>query len=207
MMMYSSGFLLKKGFNMKRKIFWMAGCIALMNLIGCGTNEVVCTYEPSTDFASLKTYAWQDFDNSSLEDSGLDVDMIDQRIRQAVDTQLAARGVVPADQANADCWIVYSLSVEREFYNTSISETNVGRAGRLGWSRMSRDPAYISRYETVYHEYNEGTLVVYVIDPATEKPVWQALLEAVVDPSNSVEERRKRIDKAITALFSLFPPP
>ena len=54
--------------------------------------------------------------------------------------------------------------------------------------------------------YEEGTVLVMILDPDTMKPMWEGTVDAVVDFTASPEKRQKRIKRAIGRVMKRFPP-
>lgn len=176
-----------------------------LGLAGCGTPRITTDFDHDADFGAIATYAWQDSDLTNVEESGLDPVVIDRTIRDAVDERLAAKGLrLVTDDAAADAWVVYHASVERKVQVSTIQTPSMSRST----TRWTYNPLPPSSYRGTgdMYEYDAGTLLLYLIDPATEKPIWRGLSEGVVSPSRSVEERQASIDEAVAAMLAKFPP-
>ena len=60
--------------------------------------------------------------------------------------------------------------------------------------------------QTYVRDYDEGTLLIDVIDPATMQLLWRGSGTGVVDPQASPEKREQRINEAVEQILADFPP-
>ena len=54
--------------------------------------------------------------------------------------------------------------------------------------------------------YDQGTLVLDIVDGRSNELVWRGTAQARIDPSNSPEERQRRINEAVRKILDRFPP-
>ena len=78
-------------------------------LSGCSSVSVNRDYDTSTDFSSLKTFAWQHAKQPETGDPRIDNDLHDERIRKAVNQILTAKGFKLAERADADFLVAYFI--------------------------------------------------------------------------------------------------
>ena len=60
--------------------------------------------------------------------------------------------------------------------------------------------------QTYVYQYDEGTLLIDVLNPATMKLLWRGYARAVVDPRASRAKRTERINDTVERMFKEFPP-
>jgi len=163
-------------------------------------------YDPAGRFTGLHSYAWVPGSQQPTGDPRVDDKSVDRRIRQAVDTQLAAQGFVAAPAEQADFWVGYHVllldkvetSTTRTYYGHNRSWG--GDAGLdLGWQLAGAPASYSWRYDV-------GTLTVFIEAPATQRPIWQGFAEAQIEPSDDWDTRDRRLAKAATLILEKFPP-
>ena len=86
----------------------------------------------------------------------------------------------------------------------NMSSVRYGRGtGQSSWNMPSN---LRSVSETDVIVYDQGTVILYMIDPETTIPLWRSVYEAMVHRSLTTEQRRERIDKAIGLMLESFPP-
>jgi len=162
--------------------------LPLALLFACSSVSTNYDYDTSYDFAKLKTYRWADIPSKSDANP-----LVIQRVGAAVEGQLKAKGYAPAE--GAPDFLVAAYVGKR----TRIQVTDTGyRYGPRG--------AWYGGGVDVY-EYEEGSLVVDIVDARTKQLVWRGTATSILDPDATPEERTERINEAVAKMFKDFPPP
>ena len=60
--------------------------------------------------------------------------------------------------------------------------------------------------DTYIREYEEGSLMVDIIEPGSRKLMWRGMAEAEVGPSSTPQEREQRVSEAVRRMLERFPP-
>ena len=175
-------------------------CIA--SVAGCSPIKISTDYDPAVVFSDLRTYDWIP---DVLKNPPVQNSILDSRIRFAVERQLAAQGYKKASPETADFHLAYHLtteeirSVQTDYYDSGYY--GGGRRGRrgVGYGGVSRAETYVTSYE-------EGTLVLDLVDPETKKLVWRGIAQGEIDQFGSPEARQEQIDKAVGLMLEKFPP-
>ena len=76
------------------------------------------------------------------------------------------------------------------------------REGRATWGAWTAGGLREASWQPVYEE---GTLVIDILDPATGKHIWRGYAQAKVDEARSPAEREKRVREAIGLILDRFP--
>ncbi|MDD5218333.1 MAG: DUF4136 domain-containing protein [Candidatus Omnitrophica bacterium] len=174
-------------------------------LSGCALMEVSSDWDSTEDFSKFKTYAWASDKQAITGNPQLDNDLLDKRIRSAVDRDLQAKGFQKTPDPNPDFLVSYKASVEGkldvtnvpgEVYESpwSMPDGTVG----LGWDTWGA-ASFVTQYD-------EGTVLLDVADAKTKKLVWRGSVSAVVGQNLTPEEKQQRIDEAIQKVLVKFPP-
>ena len=167
-------------------------CAALF-VAGCSTFRVSADYDRDASFGDLRTYAWRDTPAHGV-DPRLDVTPLGQRVRASADRELAAKGYrLAAPGQRADFIVGHHFVLEHKETQQAIG----GWYGYRGGPRMSR---------TIPYDYDEGTLLIDVIQPDSRSLLWRGSATAVIDRSASPQKRERRIDEAVTKILAQFPP-
>lgn len=158
-------------------------------LISCAVaagQDVRTNYMPGTNFAKYKTYKWV-----AIEGGAHPNQIVDAEIKQAVDSQLASKGMSKADGENADFYFAYQMAVDQE------KQWNAwGTTGRVMGGMASATSSTISI----------GTLVLDRYDPSSKQLVWTGRATEAIDPKGSQERNEKNLNKAMAKLLKNFPP-
>ena len=167
---------------MKNQKIFLLVCIALVTT-SCYSISVRHDYDTDTDFSSLKTFDWMKDPItaiSSAREAIVKSTLLDRRVKEAVNSQLAVKGL-KQDAADPDFLIVYYISVEDKLKD------------------------YGSRYDRV-REYREGTLILDFVDRDTMEIIWRGIAQRTLDPNPTPEKMKKNVDEAVEKLFDNFPP-
>jgi hypothetical protein len=60
--------------------------------------------------------------------------------------------------------------------------------------------------DTYVYQYEEGTLLLDIVDPGTKKLIWRGTAKTEVNAEQSPEKKEARINKAVHMLIEQFPP-
>jgi len=175
---------------------WLA-LASLTGLLACSGIRVETDYDPSADFSNIRSFAWFD-ERSGVQGDRADVSsLLDRRVRSAVDAELQRKGIAKVEKGTAQALVSYHLGVESKLdVNTMTTGYGYGRYGR--YSNIGTT--------TTVTEYQEGTLLIDVIDPASKQMIWRGSGQARVREWSTPEEREKRINQAVTEILAKFPP-
>lgn len=162
--------------------------------------------DDATDFTRYKTFAWIDKDGKVKNDRNKSNDLTETKIRQAVNKELEKTAGWRETNRNPDVLLSYDVLVERSMRQQSDPVYS------QPFTRTFYNP-YSRRFINVYYPsqfmgYNdrdistrEGTVTISMIDPDTDKTVWQGW------STNEVDSRRlseKEIQSSVKAIFRKF---
>jgi hypothetical protein len=169
--------------------------ILALALGGCSQFAIRSDHDRTADFTRFHTYAWLPLAEANPSDQRVLDRYVDTRIRRAVDTELRAKGYQPAGSGGADFLLNYRLTTEPA--SAVKGSPYLYGSGWLGWPGA----------EGFYLEsYDQGTLYLAVVDPASKRLLWLGAASARLLPHLSIEKTGKRVDDAIHQLLARFPP-
>lgn len=174
------------------RLIWALAVLALA--VGCSSVSVKHDYDPGASFAAYKTYSWLPVPTNGASNVKAALErntLLDKRIRESVNQQLAAKDYA-AEDGNPDFMVVYHVGAQDR-----IDVTNWGY-GYRGWYGAGRVDV---------QQYVEGTLILDVIDAKTKQLVWRGSVTGAVDPDATPEKRAQRMNEAIAKMLADFPPP
>ena len=168
------------------KLFSSALVVALLLLtaVTLTAQDVRYNFMPKTDFSKYHTYKW-------VNTGGDHPDQItDAEIKQAVDSQLASKGMTKTDSDQADLYIGYQIAVHQETQWDAWGTRSFGM-GTGSWTSST---------------ISIGTLVLDMYDPATKQLVWTGQATKTINPGSNPEKNMKNVDNAMTKLLKNYPP-
>lgn len=162
--------------------------LTFITCIALSAQDVTSNSMPGTDFSKFHTYKWVTIEGAKQPNQ-----IVDAQIKQAVDAQLATKGLTKTDNENADLYIGYQTSLaQQEQWNAY----GTGGGYRWGGGMATATSSTI----------NIGTLVLDMYDPSTKQLVWSGRATKTIDPNNSQEKKQKNLNKAMQKLLKNFPP-
>ena len=172
---------------------------------GC-SNPVYVQSDESVNLAKYKTYMWVQT-RSNQDDNRNVTAFADQNVRSAVNAQLAKEGWTEVNQ-NPDALVSYDILVERS--NQQQSDPVYSQPfSRIYYNPYTRRwgtlyyPSQFMGYDTYTVPVHEATLTITMMDPNTDKSLWQAwTTETMHDRKFTTDE----INKGVRKIFKKFNP-
>ena len=169
---------------------------AVLMLAACAKTPDI-DYDKSVDFNNYKTFAWMPQATLANADNYQISPLMEQRVREAVNTQLQAQGMSLVDESSADVLLNYHASVDTKIDSDTF---NVGYGARWNYWGLGYNT------QTTTHEYEVGTLILDVIDRESNQLVWRGAREGGLKKHQSSEQRTEALNKAVATILSGFPP-
>src|ERR1700682_2941939 len=165
--------------------------IGLMLLFAgkASAQQVKTDYDRGANFAQYKTYSWE---HVKTQDA-LNVD----RIKSAVNTALAAKGLTQVDSGGEISIVAVEMTQSQQTLNTFYN----GFGGVWGWRRFGGG---LGEATTTTDTYKVGTLVVDLFETGTKKLLWRGSSSDTL--SNNSDKNIKNLDKGVEKMFKKFPP-
>ena len=159
---------------------------------GCATLTVSSHIERNVNFAEFATYDWGPPDNLPVGDPRLDNNpFFRDRLMGVIEKQLAAKGYQRALTGEPDLLVHYHASVNQKVDVYTADS-------RYGYCYANCEPQVV--------DFEQGTLVVDIVDAATSKVVWrgwaQDVMTGVIDNQDRLE---RQVDDGVTKMMILLP--
>lgn len=176
-------------------------------LTACGGEKLtVRTESKNIAFNLYKTYRW--YEKSGFDNKGSASEITYSYIKQSIDKELKTKQMTHVPDAAVDFYINVAVTAKAavEIENYQVY-TDVGQ----GYS-YSRDAglraARLTERHTKIIEYRDGTLVVDVIDPFSDKLVWRGIAKKRLPKIQEASQQKREalIDEVISAVLADFPP-
>jgi uncharacterized protein DUF4136 len=165
----------------------LASALILAGAAQAAAQDVTYDYDRTFDFTRVKTYAW-------VEGEPLKDELNHRRIVEAIEAQLAARGLTQAVDAAPDVTVTYFASFHRSL---RIDGYGTGWGG-YRWSGMRSGTARVG-------EVLGGALMVEISDARTTRILWRGMARKDVELEASPERHDRSIGKAVERLFKGYP--
>ena len=173
--------------KVQRTTFSTAG-IALLFATAAFAQQVKTDYDRSANFNQYKTYSWE---RVQTQDQ-LWVD----RIKEAVNAALAAKGLTPVESGGDIAILAMETTQNQRTLNTFYD----GFGGGWRW----RGAGGFGTATTTVDNYKVGTLVVDLFDAHTKTLIWRGSSSDTL--SDKSDKNIKNLDKGVQKMFDHFPP-
>lgn len=185
---------------MKMRAQHIAFGMGLILLAGCAGNQVITDFSPDVSFSQFRSYALVMPPDTAAQQ------LLDQRVRNAVRAQLAAKGLAVSDREHADLFVGYGM-VDKTHTEIFDDPAAWGWGRGWGWRYYRWGVAWPMSAQRQIETYTDGTVVVSLIDARTKQVVWQGEVASVVTlPIEDPFRATREIDAAVTKLFEKYPP-
>jgi len=191
--------------NREIKLFLFACCITACLPAITMAQDAGYNFAHGVNFAPYKTYAWV-----NIEGAGADDQALDSEIKQAVEAQLATKGLTKSNQ-EAQLYVAYQVSFRRE---KQIAQYIGGYAGYgPGWGYGC---TYGSSYGGCSAGFTYGgaalstmtgatiqlgNLVLDIYDATYRDLVWRGNVSKAL----SIDQKKQTLDKALAKLLKNYP--
>src|SRR5262245_30835176 len=167
-------------------------CFLLIISCIAQAQDVKVDWDKTTSFAGFRTYAWGN--NTSAHNP-----IMNQRIIQGIESQLAAKGLQKVEAAaDPDLVVQYHAATTTETQINTIDTGTWGRGWGYGWGGGGMSTSTVNKIPV-------GQLVVDIGDVKNKRYIWRGTASGTI--SDNPEKNEKTLNKAIVKMFDKFPPP
>ena len=171
----------------KYLIYLMASVVAFS---GCSTMDVSVDYDESFNLSKQKTYAIAR--KTTEGENSLFID----RVTKAIESNLDAKNYTKSGVDAANILVTFNAKIESKTSTyTDYQAFGIGRY-RYGGAMISTTSSY---------DYEDGTLVIDVINPKTNKIVWRGVGQTEVEHKKTPQEKSEYINSIVTQIMEQFP--
>jgi len=162
--------------------------------------DVRYNFDSSADFSKFKTYKWVTIKDAPTLDT-----LIEKQVKDAIDAELAKKGLTKVDSDDANLYVGYQAGVGTEKQFSSYSTGwgyGPGWYGR-GWYGAGGMSTTTGQTSTIY----VGQLALDMYDSANHDLVWRGVASKTIDPKAKPDKQQKNLQKAVAKLLRNYPPP
>ena len=174
--------------------------LLVIAISACSSIPVSQDFEQGFDFSGLNTFAWDANDNDQWGVAGSN-QLVDRRIRSSIENTLTARQFSQAETAKADFLVLYNVVVDQRVRSSNVSGgVSIGRS-----TRGHRGSIGVSTGSQI-RTYDQGTLLIDVIDVASEQLVWRDVSSQALPDLSDPQRLTDHSNATVAAIFEQFPP-
>lgn len=159
-------------------------------LYSCSPNQAVVKtdYDKDADFSKFKTFYWaEEIDNNKDGHPLLNNTLVSKRIKNSIISEMEGRGYKLSDK-NPDLLVNFHIVVEEKTEYRTVPSS----FGYRYWLRDDVRP----------YNYNEGTLIIDLVDYDEKQLVWQGYSSGIL--KNKEDALESKIRESISLIFQEF---
>ncbi len=174
--------------------------IIILALVGCSSLTVTTDFDASQDFNSYKTYRWATTEEVNPNDALAQNPLVKKRVIAGIDKALQNKGFVLVEKGSGPDFVVITHAGVKEKMNV----TQTGGYRGYGWYDPWWGPYGGSTHVSYYEE---GSLVIDIIDWTEKELSWRGIGTGVVkERQQDAEEMQLRINEITAKILADFPP-
>ena len=169
--------------------------LALLSLVllgACRSYNVTYDYDVTASYGQYKTFDYY----TSKKGTGGTTNLMDKRVRAAVEKELLAKGFAMETKADPDFLVTYYPIVHNRKVRTTV---------RSGWGYR---PFYggVGVSTSQVRNHKEGTIVIEIVDFKTNQLIWQGAADGALTDLKNPEDANDVVPKAVRDILAKFPP-
>jgi hypothetical protein len=153
----------------------------------CSSVSTTNDYDQSYDFSKLHNYAWAEIAGQKQQADQLAI----QRVMTSTDQILASKGFAKTAPGQASFLVALQTGTQEQHEYTTY--------GTGGWR-------FAGMTTTTEQTYDEGTLVLDILDAQKKQLIWRGSANGVLDPGASVQKKTENVQEAVSKILADFPP-
>jgi len=162
--------------------------LAVATVVGCGV-RVAVEGDPAARHPEWKAWSW--LARPPVARGDIEYAAIDERVRTAFEREMKTRGFHHVERERPDFIVTYYAAVAKPIDPKQLDYA----AGNPPSERAGVNDAGV---------YEQGTLIVDLLDAKTGRLAWRGAGRHVFDAKQTPDERRDRIDEAVAAVVGEF---
>jgi hypothetical protein len=181
-----------------RSLYVLPLALLMYSATSASAQDVRYNFDKDANFASFKTYKWV-----TLKDAAKLNDLVDKQIKDAVEVELAKKGLTKSDSDSADLYIGYQAGVGTEKQYTSFdSGWGYGPGWGHGWYGYGGGGMTTGTTSTIYI----GQLALDMYQASAKSLVWRGMATKTIDQNAKPEKQQKNLAKAVAKMLKNYPP-
>jgi Domain of unknown function (DUF4136) len=170
----------------------------VLGLAACTTLPVTTDANPNMSVSNCHTYAFApEHVANGAQPAAYGNPLNAERLRNAVQANLAAKGIQPADRGSAECVVGYAMGSRQVF-----DDYYAGFGAGWGWGR--RGGMYGGWGWDGPFVHDETRIAVDLFDAKSHTPIWHASVSQSVSDLTGPNAEAK-ISAGTAAIFAKFP--
>ena len=174
--------------------------ITAASIVACSGVKYNSDFDPQASFDALNTYSWAERTPTGDDDPRVYNDIVDSRMKLATDRALEAKGYSKAT-SNPDFYVAWHGAIDGK-----MSVSTINSHYGYGWGWYGYGGMGMGTSQTYVNEWDEGTILIDIIDAGSNSLVWRGTATAELKQSRDAAQQQQRLDEVLANLLQRFPP-
>ena len=175
--------------------------VAFLIVAGCTQLQTGSEIDSATDFTELKTFGWLHDVDKAAEDVRLNDPNLRKTVRTAVEQSLLSKGYEQVDRKQADFLVAWFGAIEKKIKKENIDHFYAP----YGYGTMYRNPALNTESPRQILEYEEGTIIIDIVDPETKRLIWRGSGSGRIQEGQPEQTALRNLNRSVTKIIEPFP--
>jgi len=172
--------------------------LSVLLFASCFPYAIKFDYDARANYASYKTFDWYAASRYAKEQAqGVNNPLMDRRVKNAVERELTAKGFTLNSKQDPDFLVTYYPIYRERRYRT---------ATHMGWGYRPWWGASVGTTMVQEHRYEEGTIVLEIVDFKTNQLVWHSAAQGALTGLENPEDAEEVVGQAVKEMLDRFPP-
>lgn len=181
--------------------YLMLCSVFLTMLLGCSAKGVKTEYQEKSNLAGLKTYEWLHTDTPPGDNVRVNNPKVNEAVRQAVDQTLRKKGYQKVETGQPDFLVTWFGAIEKKVQVESINHFYSG----YGYGPVAKVMATEGGESSPAREFEEGTILIDVLDPSSNKMQWRGSGSRKILKDNKEGDAVLYIERVVANILKNFP--
>ena len=155
-------------------------------------------FDPNFDFSQLKTFSML----GGEIDAEIKNPLLKKHIDRSIKNYLIQKGYQMVETGNADFSVSWFGAIDKKIHSETIRNYS-NRYYNTRGSNYSSWRGYDSTYNV---EYEEGTLIINIIDGKKRELIWRGKGKKYIGDKAAGNNISEKVNDSVTRIMSTFPP-
>lgn len=168
---------------------------------GCSQVQTGSKIDSTTDFSTLKTFGWLHDVDKEAEDVRLNDPQVRQTVRTAIEQSLSAKGYERVDRQQANFLVAWFGAIEKKIKKENIDHFYAP----YGYGTLYRDPVLNTESPRKIQEYEEGTIIIDIVDPQNRRLIWRGSGSGRIAEDQPEQTALRNLNRSVKKILDPFP--
>lgn len=175
--------------------------IVLIFIAGCASLQTDSKQDLAADFSEFETFAWLDHKVLPGDDVRVRDERVRKTVRDTIEQTLIAKGYRQSGTNQADFVVSWFGAIEQKIKKENLDHLY----SPYGYGTLLREPTLNPESSRAIAEYEEGTLIIDLLDPVDRRLLWRGTGVGQVVKERTPETALKNLARSVSRILDPIP--